>query len=118
MDQHFYTFGGKLHKQTDGGTIGTDIAGEVARNVMSVWDTVFLKRLKEVGIHMDLYKRYMDDQLDVCAPINPGWMYNIETKKMEYNALLAKDDREEPAIRTASFTIHCQFHRELHTGDL
>ena len=50
---------------------------------------------------MDLYKRYVDDQFDVCAPINPGWRYNIENLMMEFDETLAREVRDEPAIRTA-----------------
>ena len=31
MDNHYYTFGGNVHKQYDGGSIGTEIAGEVTK---------------------------------------------------------------------------------------
>ena len=72
MGNHYYTFGGGIYKQSDGGTIGTDIAGEIARNVMSVWDAIFMKKLKTAGIHMDMYKCYVDDQLDIYPPVNPG----------------------------------------------
>ena len=68
---------------------------------MSIWDISFLKLLKTVGINIDLYKRYVNDEIDILLPVNPGWIFNVDTKKMEYCALKAKNDTEEPAIRTA-----------------
>ena len=35
---HFYTFGGDLHRQKDGSAIGSDLSGEIARCVMGLWD--------------------------------------------------------------------------------
>ena len=101
MGNHYYTFGGGIFKQSDGGAIGTDIAGEIARCVMSVWDVTFLKKLRTAGIHMDMYKRYVDDQLDVCPPINPGWKYDTVSHSMVFDPVLAVNDCDEPAIRTA-----------------
>ena len=87
--------------QTDGGTIGTDIAGEIAQKVISIWDVIYLKKLKKAGIYMDLYKRYVDDQLDVCPPVNPGWKFDQKTQLMVFDSKLAAEDCDEPAIRTA-----------------
>ena len=43
MSNHYYTFGGELHKQTDGGAIGSSLTGEMARDVMGIWDIIFKK---------------------------------------------------------------------------
>ena len=41
MGNHFYLFGGSLHRQTDGGAIGSSLTGEVARDVMGVGYLIF-----------------------------------------------------------------------------
>ena len=57
MMNHFYTFGGTIHRQVDGSAIGSDLSGEIARNEMGNWDTRFLTVLKSLGIIVDLYSR-------------------------------------------------------------
>ena len=42
IKNHYYTFGCHIHKQGDGGGIGTEIAGEVTRNTMGHWNVKFL----------------------------------------------------------------------------
>ena len=101
MQNHYYTFGGFIHRQKDGSAIGSDLSGELARNVMTVWDMKFLAMLKANGIIIDMYSRYVDDQLEVCPPIMPGWDFCVKDKKMKYSEDLARTDIEEPAIRTA-----------------
>ena len=61
--------------------IGAGLTGEVARDVMGVWNIMFLKGLKKMGIMIDLYKRYVDDQLEILPPINPGWYYCKNSKQ-------------------------------------
>ena len=61
MDNHFFTVGNKFYKQKDGGAIGSDLTGEVARIVMLLWDEAFLTKLHRLGITEQLYKRYVDD---------------------------------------------------------
>ena len=43
LDRHYYMFGGNIRKQSEGGSIGTEITGEVSRNVMSQWDFKYLQ---------------------------------------------------------------------------
>ena len=50
---------------------------------------------------MDLYSRYVDNQLEVCPPITPGWKYNTVTKKMEYSACKAETDTDQLVVKTA-----------------
>ena len=35
MDRHYYTFGGNICKQKEGGSIGSALTGEISRSVMS-----------------------------------------------------------------------------------
>ena len=41
--------------------IGIELTGEVSRNYMLNWDNKFRRKLKVLGIHLDIYKRYIDD---------------------------------------------------------
>ena len=77
------------------------MTGEVSRNVMSVWDSRFLEKTKVLGILIELYKRYVDDDLIICPPINPGWRYCVKDNTMKYSAELAMSDTDSPSLRTA-----------------
>ena len=46
IDNHYYSFGGYLRKQTDVGSIGLDLTREGSCNVMTDWDITFLYTLK------------------------------------------------------------------------
>ena len=55
---------------------------------------IILKVTENLGIVVDLYKRYIDDQLEILPPINPGLKYCKER---------AASDFDQPAIRRAEF---------------
>ena len=101
MENHYYTFGGVIRRQSKGGTIGAEITGEVSRNVMTLWDKKFLEVIRIAGIKLDLYKRYVDDDLVICAPINPGWKFCSSKKVMKFDRDLANNDSDSPSVRTA-----------------
>ena len=61
MDNHFYQIGGKIYRQREGSAIGVDLSVETCSLYMTDWDQKFLKKLKELGIKVDLYFRYVDD---------------------------------------------------------
>ena len=61
LQNHIYTFDGKLYQQLRGGAIGVGIAGDVALLFM-VWSYRELKqRLQSKGISLQVYSRYVDD---------------------------------------------------------
>ena len=53
------------------------------------------------GIKLDLYKRYVDDDLIICAPINPGWYFCLSDRIMKFDSDLADSDNDSPSVRTA-----------------
>jgi len=85
MKNHFYTIGGEIRRQSLGGAIGSDLTGESARVYMMLWDKRYMKRLRSLGIHVHLYKRYVDDILAVLDVIRHGWKYDTSKYKMIYN---------------------------------
>ena len=68
---------------------------------MGIWDIRFLDKLKSLGIHIDMYGRYVDDILKALPPINRGWDYDTKTNKMTYSDTNEHRDIEEPTARTA-----------------
>ena len=99
MSNHHYTFDGNIRRQSDGGSIGVDLTGEIVRNVMSWWDIIFVKLVGKFGISLELYKRYVDDSLEALPPINVGWDYCTRLKKLVHNDNVT--DNDSPCVRTA-----------------
>ena len=66
-----------------------------------LWDIKFLNLVKNLGILIDLYKRYIDDDLTVCSPINSGWWFCEKSKVMKFSRELMLSDNDSPSIRTA-----------------
>ena len=69
MKNHIYEFKEELRKQKEGGAIGIDLTGELAKIYMTWWDKELLKKLREVGIDPILYKRYVDDIVMIVMKI-------------------------------------------------
>ena len=61
MKNHIYDFNNEMRRQKEGGAIGMDITGELAKVFMVWWDKQVLQKLSDLGISPSLYKRYVDD---------------------------------------------------------
>ena len=86
MTNHYFSIGGKMYRQKDGGSIGLDLTVELASVYMSLWDESFIKKCKSLGIKLDVYCRYVDDTIVVCGAIGEGWSYNKKENILEYNS--------------------------------
>ena len=69
MKNHVYEFKEELRKQKEGGAIGIDLTGELAKIYMTWWDKELLEKLREIGIDPILYKRYVDDIVIILMEI-------------------------------------------------
>ena len=69
MKNHIYEFREELRKQKEGGAIGIDLTGELAKIYMTWWDKELIKKLREIGIDPILYKRYVDDIVIIVMKI-------------------------------------------------
>ena len=110
MGNHYFKIGGKIYKQTDGGSIGLDLTVELASIYMTLWDERFLKKCKNLGIKIDLYTRYVDDVVIVCPSINKGWCFDKITKVMKFDPVYQNLDYEDD-FRT--ITILCEIANSL-----
>ena len=61
MGGHVYKFNGEIKHQKEGGAIGLELTGEIAGVFMSWWDKCLRRKLREDGISIVVYKRYVDD---------------------------------------------------------
>ena len=62
MTSHTYKLGDKVFLQNnDGGPIGLEATGAIARTVMMLYDAIYKEKVKSEGIKLLLYERYIDD---------------------------------------------------------
>ena len=59
-----------------------DTAVEASDIYLLRFDAKLTKRLKDLGFTIDVYKIYVDDITVVGPPLNPGWHYSVEQRKM------------------------------------
>ena len=89
LENHSYKIGDKVYLQKEGGPIGLELTGAVSRAVMASWDKKYLKRVKQAGIKMLLYERYVDDSNQVAEVPDINQKYD-KTRK-----ILVKDKETE-----------------------
>ena len=52
---------------------------------MLQWDQIYIKKLKDVGISLYLFLRYVDDMVLVLRAIGRGWYWSPDTKRLEWS---------------------------------
>ena len=70
MKNHTYKLGDRTLLQSDGGPIGLELTGAVSRAFMMMWDELYLKAVKDEGLVMLLYYRYVDDSNQIVLDNN------------------------------------------------
>ena len=95
MKHHVYQFYGNTRKQEDGGPIGLELSGSIARVFMLRWDRQFLHLARENGLKLHLYFRYIDDQNQVTEALPPGTRWGGEKRSVMPEEIEA--DKEIPA---------------------
>ena len=98
LQHHTYQFNGEVRLQNDGGPIGLELAGAVARVVMLWWDQKFLHLASLNCISIYLYLRYIDDQNTALQPLPLGarwmvgpWMGGLGGKMVVMEHLVEED---------------------------
>ena len=62
MKNHVYECNNETKKQKEGGPIGLELTGELAKVLMNWWDEQLKKKIKEQeDLKIAMYKRYIDD---------------------------------------------------------
>ena len=105
MKGHVYEFNGQAHKQTEGGPIGLQLSGSLARVFMLLWDRKFLQALEKATRHLewDLHfmMRYVDDSNSVTDIMPPGARF--ENGKIKIKGEHVESDMAiKPDLRTAN----------------
>ena len=75
MKNHTYKCQYVIRRQKEGGAIGIDLTGEMARIFMCWWDRQVLEKLSQLGITPFLYKRYVDDINMAVESLEKNYVY-------------------------------------------
>ena len=102
MFNHHYIVGEEIRRQLDGGPIGSELTGAVARAYMIWWDDQFMRKCQDAGVLIEMYERYIDDG-NICAEATEiGVRYNGETGQLDWSeAAMMEDEGMEDDQRTA-----------------
>ena len=91
MKKHVYKFAGEVFKQNEGGAIGYELTGVVAKTRM----IFLLRKLKEVANGLELAPKiadaFVDDVMCASKKIPAGWRYDCIDKRLVWKV----DDQEE-----------------------
>ena len=83
MSHHVYCLGDRIFLQLSGGPIGLELTGAVSRPFMKRWDKLYLDKVKNAGINIVLYKRYVDDSNQIAVVPPAGSVYDKVRNKVE-----------------------------------
>ena len=117
MTHHLYTFKGETYLQTEGGPIGLELTGSLARVFMLWWDKQFLSAVEtatsEIGYELFMYKRYVDDcnMAGKSIPLGARLKDNkvvIDEDCVEADRALSADKRTAELIQQIANNI-CEF---------
>ena len=61
MSNHTFMLGDDVYLQSEGGPIGLEATGAIARAVMMWFDELYLEKVEREGYMLPLYERYIDD---------------------------------------------------------
>jgi hypothetical protein len=105
MSNRTYNFNGETLLQKEGGPIGLELTGAIARVFMLSWDRRFLTRVENMARGFDwkmyMYMRYVDDCNCIGDEIPPGT--RIEGDRLVIKPDKVDQDKEEPGDkRTAN----------------
>ena len=99
MNNHVYTFGGKVYLHEGKGSMGDRAIGVIANIVMIWWYEQLTSKFEDLKIVAHLLKIYVDDVNGLYDPIEAG--LDFEEGKLTYSDDKAEEDEEVPAdIRT------------------
>ena len=110
MQNHFYSYDNVIRKQSKGGAIGNKLTEKLGRLLMKRHDKKYLKLLKKLDIREEIFDRYVDDELEGLAAIEPGVRFEggelvMDEDKIEEDQLLADDERTFRLLRDIGNSI-------------
>jgi hypothetical protein len=82
MSNHTYTVGDDHFLQSRGGAIGAELTGAVSRPFMWRWDNLYLDKVREAGMKMKVYERYVDDSNQIAETPPIGARYDNFSRRV------------------------------------
>ena len=99
MKNHFYSFDNKIRKQARGGAIGNKLTERLGKVLMKRHDRKYLALIASLGLETETFKRYVDDETEAMASVDPGVRY--EGGRLVKSEELVEQDKEvEEDLRT------------------
>ena len=110
MQNHFYSYDNTIRRQTKGGAIGNKLTEKLGRLLMKRHDKKYLKLLKKLDIREEIFDRYVDDELEGLAAVEPGVRFEegkliVKEDKIEEDQLLEADERTFRLLRDIGNSI-------------
>ena len=98
MQNHFYSYDNVIRRQSKGGAIGNKLTEKLGRLLMKRHDKKYLKLLRKLDIQGEIFDRYVDDELEGLAAVDPGVRFEggelvMDEDRVEEDQLLAADER-------------------------
>ena len=109
MKNHIYNFDNEMRRQKEGGAIGMDITGELAKVFMTWWDKQMVQRMRQLDLDPILYKRYVDDINIAVNRVREGIKYSggaLVRETDEEQGTMEKDKRTFEIIKKIGDEIH------------
>ena len=110
MTNHTYKFDEVIRKQKEGGAIGSDLTGEMARIFMCWWDRKIIEKMNQLGIKVLLYKRYVDDINMIIEYLEGSLEYEggriVEKERTEESGGEKKDQMMFKIVKDIGNEIH------------
>ena len=75
MNNNYYSFDDKIRRQEKGGAIGNKLTERLGKLIMKRHDKKYLEKLTALGLENEDFARYVDDETEVLAAIEPGVRY-------------------------------------------
>jgi len=97
MRNHIYQYHGEHRRQTRGGGIGVELTGAIAKCVMAEWSKSFCLLAGRLGIKLEMYKCYVDDENTIMRSLPMGTRFEdgeLVIKNEEIDADRQKPDDE------------------------
>ena len=111
MKNHTYEFANTIRKQREGGPIGLDLTGTIAKIFMKWWDRQLLGKMEDAGMVIKMYERYIDD-INNCIKQTPLGARYIDGR-LEITEETKQADKGIPADKR-TFEIVSQIANSIH----
>ena len=110
MKNHFYSYNNVIRKQRTGGAIGNKLTEKLGRLLMKRHDKKYQQLLRKLKIEEELSERYVDDEVEALAAIEPGVRFEggkliKDDSKVEEDEMIPDDQRTFDLLKNIGNSI-------------